>query len=115
MKAGEKIESATMLYIFEMFGKSVTQMLQQSVSQQVEIDELRGQIRSLQGQVTHITTSIDEIEDRVFIKMQAARPVIYTRDGVPLDDALDMIQSRLQTIGEKSQAHDELLTRMDDE
>jgi hypothetical protein len=113
--SGEKIESSTMLYIFEMFGKSVTQILQQSVSQQAEIDELRGQIRSFQVHITNTSQALEEIEDRVLARLAEARPTVYTRDGIPLNDTLDLIQKGMARLSEQSLAHDQALLRVRDE
>ena len=88
LQTSDNIESSTMTYVFDMFGKSVTQMLQASIHQQTAIDELRQQIRSCQTQITNICGTLEDFEDRIGVKMQEVRPALYTRDGIPLDDAL---------------------------
>lgn len=111
--SNEKIEPSTMNYVFDMFGKSVSQMLQSSVAQQTLIDEIRAQIRSLQTQVTNVCNSFQDFEDRLYIKVQEMRPTIYTRDGIPIDDALEMIQTKINQCTDKVQQQTETLDRFD--
>ena len=111
--SNEKIEPSTMNYVFDMFGKSVSQMLQSSVTQQTMIDELRAQIRSLQTQVTNVCNSFQDFEDRLYIKVQEMRPTIYTRDGIPIDDALEMMQNKINQCTDKVQQQNETLDRFD--
>ncbi|OHT17020.1 hypothetical protein TRFO_12715 [Tritrichomonas foetus] len=113
LQTPDNIEASTMTYVFDMFGKSVTQMLQASINQQTAIDELRAQIRSCQAQITNICGTLEELEDRTFVKLQEMRPTIYTRDGLPLDDALEMLQNKVQATAEKSVSQDEAIARLD--
>lgn len=115
LQTSDNIEASTMTYVFDMFGKSVTQMLQASIHQQTAIDELRQQIRSCQTQITNICGTLEDFEDRMGIKLQEMRPTIYTRDGIPLDDALEMLQNKVQSAAEKSISQDETLTRLEAE
>jgi hypothetical protein len=112
MQAKGDIESSTMLYVFDMFGKSVAQMMQSSLYHDTAIDELRGQTRTLQQHVETINQLLQDIEDRLLSRLQEARPVVHTRDGVPLDDALDTIQKKLTGLDEKVTTHSETLGRM---
>ncbi|EAY14726.1 hypothetical protein TVAG_038320 [Trichomonas vaginalis G3] len=111
----ENMEQSTMTYVFNLFGKGVTQMLQTSVQQQTYIDELRSQVRSLQTQVSNLTASIDEIENRIFVRLQSMQPTIYTREGIPFDDALDAINAKLQSQSEKLITSAETLSKFDSE
>ena len=43
------------------------------------------------------------------------RPSVDTRDGIPIDDALEMIDHNIQAYSEKSQGHGVLLERIDTE
>ena len=115
LQAGEPIEVPTMKHIFDMFGKSVTQMLQMSLSQQTAIDELRAQLRSCQTQITNITNTIDEFEERTLIKLQEMRPTIYTRDGLPIDDALELVENKVATVVEKTAGYGDSISRLEDE
>lgn len=115
LQTSDNIEASTMTYVFDMFGKSVTQMLQASIQQQTAIDELRQQIRSCQTQITNICGTLEDFEDRMGVKLQEMRPTIYTRDGIPLDDALEMLQNKVQSAAEKAVSHDETLTRLEAE
>ena len=111
----EQIEPSTMNYVFDMFGKSVAQMLQTSINQQTMIDELRAQLRSVQTQVTNICNTLEDFEDKLFIKVQEMRPTVYTRDGVPFDDALEMLQNKVDACNEKTQAQGETLEKHEQE
>lgn len=111
----ENMEQSTMTYVFNLFGKGVTQMLQTSVQQQTYIDELRSQVRSLQTQVSNLTASIDEIENRIFVRLQSMQPTIYTREGIPFDDALDAITAKLQSQSEKLINNAETLSKFDND
>lgn len=104
-----------MKHVFDMFGKSVTQMLQVSLNQQTAIDELRAQLRSCQTQINNITSTIDEFEDRTLIKLQEMRPTIYTRDGVPFDDAIELIENKVNTVTEKTSTYGDSISRLQDE
>lgn len=115
IQSSDNIEPSTMNYVFDMFGKSVSQMLQASINQQTMIDELRSQIRAVQAQVNNVTNTLEEFEDRIFVKVQEMRPVIYTRDGIPFDDALDLITQKLNAISDKSQEHTETMERFNNE
>ena len=111
----ENIETSTMTYVFDMFGKSVSQMLQASINQQVAIDELRAQLRSVQTQLSNVVGTLEEFEDRIFVKVQEMRPTIYTRDGIPLDDALEMVQNKVSVIGDRNQSQTEQIDRIENE
>lgn len=115
LQTSDNIEASTMTYVFDMFGKSVTQMLQASINQQTAIDELRQQIRSCQTQITNICGTLDEFEENLLIKMQEMRPTIYTRDGVPIDDSLEALQTKIQKLTEKSQSNEESIQRVTSE
>lgn len=115
LQTSDNIEASTMNYVFEMFGKSVTQMLTASIQQQTAIDELRSQIRSCQTQISNISGTLEEFEDRMFVRLQEMRPVIYTRDGLPLDDALEMLQNKVNSNTEKAQTQEEFINRLDAE
>ena len=112
---GESIEPSTMNYVFDMFGKSVSQMLQQSITQQTMIDELRAQLRSVQTQVTNVCNTLEDFEDKLFVKVQEMRPTIYTRDGIPIDDALEMLQNKISACTDKTQSQVEIIDRLDAE
>lgn len=109
----DNMEQSTLQYVFNLFGKGVTQMLQTSVSQQTIIDELRAQIRALQTQVSNLTSSLDEVEDRIFVRLQNMQPTVYTREGIPIDDALDSINNKLQTFTEKITNSGDLLGKFE--
>lgn len=111
----EIMEQSTLNQVFSLFGKGVTQMLQQSVNQQTVIDELRAQNRSLQTQVANLTAAIDEVEDRIFVRLQNMQPTLYTREGIPIDDALDNISSKVQSLNEKIVSNAEAITKVDAE
>ena len=111
----EQIEPSTMNYVFDMFGKSVAQMLQTSLNQQTMIDELRAQLRSVQTQVTNICNTLEDFEDKLFIKVQEMRPTVYTRDGVAFDDAIEMLQNKVDACNEKTQAQSETLEKHEQE
>ena len=111
----ESMDTATMAYTFNLCAKAGAQMLQTSVQQQTYIDELRSQVRSLQTQVSNLTASIDEIENRIFVRLQSMQPTIYTREGIPFDDALDSITAKLQTQNEKIINTSEHLEKFDAE
>ena len=115
LQTSDNIEASTMTYVFDMFGKSVTQMLQASIHQQTAIDELRQQIRSCQTQITNICGTLEDFEDRMSVRLSEMRPTIYTRDGIPIDDALEMLQNKIQSSAEKSISQDETITRIEDE
>ena len=107
------MEQSTLNQVFALFGKGVTQMLQQSVNQQTIIDEIRAQLRSLQSQVSNVTASLDEIEERIFIRLQNQQPTIYTREGLPIDDALDVLNGKIQSANEKIVSNSEAITKID--
>jgi len=109
----DRMEQSTLNYVFNLFGKGVSQMLQTNVNQQTLIDELRSQVRSLQTQVSNLVGSIDEIENRIFVRMQSMQPTIYTREGIPFDDALDTLTAKLQTTSEKVVNNIESINRLD--
>lgn len=111
----ENIESSQMNYIFEMFGKSMTQMLQQCLNQQIAIDELRAQLRANQNQISNITSTLEEFEDRLYVKIQEIRPTIYTRDGLTIDDALDLLTNKVNANTSARTAMEEELNRLDNE
>ncbi|KAK8885956.1 hypothetical protein M9Y10_041415 [Tritrichomonas musculus] len=111
----ENMEQSTLNNVFNLFGKGITQMLQQSVNQQTVIDELRAQNRSLQTQIANLTASLDEVEDRIFVRLQNMQPTIYTREGVPFDDALDSISSKVRSLNEKITSNTEALSKIDAE
>ncbi|OHT03377.1 hypothetical protein TRFO_29243 [Tritrichomonas foetus] len=111
----ENMEQSTLNYVFSLFGKGITQILQQSVNQQTIIDEIRAQNRSLQTQVTNLTASMDEVEDRIFVRLQNMQPTIYTREGIPIDDALDSLSMKLVSINEKMISATESVNRVDAE
>lgn len=111
----DNMEQSTLNYVFQLFGKGVTQMLQQSVNQQTVIDELRAQNRSLQTQVANLTASLDEVEDRLFAKLQNMQPTIYTREGIPIDDALDTLTSKIQSLNEKMINNTDAVSKVDAE
>ena len=111
----ENMEQSTLNNVFNLFGKGITQMLQQSVNQQTVIDELRAQNRSLQTQVANLTAAIDEVEDRIFVRLQNMQPTLYTREGVPFDDALDSISSKVRSLNEKITSNTEALSKIDAE
>ncbi|KAK8833889.1 hypothetical protein M9Y10_011526 [Tritrichomonas musculus] len=115
LQTSDNIEASTMTYVFDMFGKSVTQMLQASIQQQTAIDELRQQIRSCQTQITNICGTLEDFEDRMSVRLSEMRPTIYTRDGIPIDDALEMLQNKIQSSAEKSISQDETITRIEAE
>ena len=111
----DKMEQSTLTYVFNLFGKGVTQILQTTVNQQTLIDELRSQVRSLQTQVSNLTASIDEIENRIFVRMQSMQPTIYTREGIPIDDALETINTKVQSNIEKIMNNNDTINRLDSE
>ena len=111
----ENMEQSTMAYVFSLFGKGINQMLQQSVSQQTLIDEQRAQIRSLQTQVANLTSALDEVEDRIFVRLQNMQPTVYTREGIPIDDALDSITSKLSSYHDKFVESSETITKYEAE
>jgi len=115
LQIGDGIEVSTMNYVFDMFGKSVSQILQASINQQIAIDELRAQLRSVQTQLSNVCGTLEEFEDKIFVKIQEMRPTIYTRDGIPLDDALEMVQNKVSMIGDRTQSQIELIERIDTE
>jgi hypothetical protein len=107
-----ELETSTMLSVFDTFAKSVKQMLQSSLCHDNAIEELHGQVRTLQQHIQTTNKLLEDIEDRVLTRLQQARPVVYTRDGIPFDDALDAIDQKLAGLGEKATAHDETFERM---
>lgn len=111
----EIMEQSTLNQVFSLFGKGIIQMLQQSVNQQTVIDELRAQNRSLQSQVGNLTAALDEVEDRIFVRLQNMQPTLYTREGIPIDDALDTISSKVQSLNEKIVSNAEAITKVDAE
>ena len=111
----ESMDQASMTYTFNLCAKAGAQMLQTSVQQQTYIDELRSQVRSLQTQVSNLTASIDEIENRIFVRLQSMQPTIYTREGIPFDDALDTLTAKLQTQSEKINNNQEHLEKIESE
>lgn len=111
----DNMEQSTLNYVFTLFGKGVTQMLQSTVNQQTLIDELRSQNRSLQTQVANLTAALDEVEDRIFVRLQNMQPTVYTREGIPIDDALDTLTSKYQTANEKLNNYQENFGKIDAE
>ena len=112
---GEEMEQAQLNQVFSLFGKGVTQMLQHVMNLQTVIDELRANNRSLQTQVTNLTSSLDEIEDRVLVRVQNSQQTFYTREGVPIDDALDALKSKLDSVNEKVVEGTETFAKIDAE
>ena len=115
LRTSDNIEQSTMNYVFDMFGKSVTQMLQASINQQMEIDELRAQLRSCQTQITNIFGTLEDFEDRVLIRLQDSRPTIYTRDGIPFDDALDQLRKKIDSTNDRQTNQEEIIKKLEDE
>lgn len=111
----DALDVPTMKNVFEMFAKSVSQILQSSTDQQTFLDEVRAQMRSLQNQITKIDNQMDEFENRIFIKIQEMKPTIYTRDGVPLDDAIDLIQQKSNAFTEKALLQQEAISRLEND
>lgn len=109
----EPMDPDTLATVFQLFGKGVTQMVQKDVLQQAMIDELRSQVRALQVQITNLTANMDEMEDRILIKMQSQQPTLFTREGIPIDDALDALTNRAQTTEEHLKAAIEQVNRFD--
>jgi predicted nucleic acid-binding Zn-ribbon protein len=95
------MEQSTLNQIFALFGKGVTQILQQVVNQQIVVDELRLQNRSLQTQVANLTAALDEVEDRIFVRLQNMQPTSFTREGIPIDDAVDTLAGKLPSLHER--------------
>jgi len=111
----DSMEQSTMNQVFTLFGKGVSQLLQQVVNQQTVVDELRGQNRSLQVQVANLTASLDEVEDRIFVRLQNMQPTIYTREGIPVDDALDTLVGKVQAANERLISNTETVSKVEAE
>ncbi|OHT00192.1 hypothetical protein TRFO_33178 [Tritrichomonas foetus] len=115
IQTSDAIETSTMNYVVDMFGKSVVQMIQASLNHQTAIDELRAQIRSCQTQISNIAGTLEEFEDRMFVKLQEVRPTIYTRDGLPLDDALESLQNKITTLNDRTSDFNDSFKRVTEE
>ena len=111
----DSMEQAQLNQVFSLFGKGVTQMLQQVMNMQTVIDELRANNRSLQTQVANLTSSLDEIEDRVLVRVQNTQQTIYTREGVPIDDALDTLKTKLDSVNQRVVEGAETFAKIDAE
>jgi predicted nucleic acid-binding Zn-ribbon protein len=109
------MDQSTLNQVFSLFGKGVTQILQQLVNQQTVVDELRAQNRSLQAQVANLTASLDEVEDRIFVRLQNMQPTVFTREGIPIDDALDTLAGKLQMMNERLVTNTESVHKVDAE
>lgn len=109
----ETIEPQTMNYVFDMFGKSVSQILQTALNQQVVIDELSAMVKSLQKQITTMNSTIEDFEGKINTKIQGTKLTVYTKDGVPIEDALEVMQNKIASSCEKCQAHSDAIDRLE--
>jgi hypothetical protein len=115
VETSEPMEQSTLNDVFTLCGKGMAQLLQQVVSQQTVIDELRAQTRSLQTQLVNVIASVEEVEDRVMVRIQNMQPTIFTREGVPLDDALDSFGTKIQAMSDRLVASTETVSKVDAE
>jgi hypothetical protein len=92
---------------FDMFGKSVIQMLHSSPSHETIVDELRAQVRHHQSEITEITKVFEELENRTFVKLQQCQTTVGTRDGIPWDNALNLMQEKMMSFDQRTSSHDE--------
>jgi hypothetical protein len=107
------MEAPAMVQNVDLFTNTVVQMLQRGFGNQSTIDELRSTLRSVQSQVVSLNASLEDLEDRLLLKLQNTRPVVYTREGVPLDDALDSMESRLRQLNQNLTDRDDMMKRLE--
>jgi hypothetical protein len=112
---GPPMEQSALNNVFMLCGKGMVQLLQQVVTQQTVIDELRAQTRSLQTQLVNVIASVEDVEDRVMARIQNMQPTVFTREGVPLDDALDSFGAKIQAMNDRLATSTETVSRVDAE
>lgn len=57
-----------------------------------------------------MSTTIGEVEDRVCTRLQGKRSTICTREGIPHDDALDILTAKIKSYTEnQSTQSDEII------
>jgi hypothetical protein len=88
--------------IFEMFGKSVAQLMRRTLTQQSTVDEVRQQCRFCQAQIVDLNSMLSDFDGRLPIELQIVRPTVDTRDEVPLDAAQDGLQKSPSALSERT-------------